>query len=223
MKKQQKHHKDAAAASAANFEDSDTSKVIDVKDFISMATAGGARYRKLVSDVADAVIKKVSLPEICGAQQTVQSALNGLNADFGDLSFGKDAEGNYGYKIGGADSVNPFNPLTAFAGEAFLSQGSVTTSSDNKGFTHTISGSANRSGTLLYIGYWWAPPFTSLTFSNATVDVVMPTINMIRDNNFGFVIGMVKFQATGSDMIVHYYDETNAGSTTIFHACWIFE
>lgn len=33
-----------------------------------------------------------------------------LNRDLGGLSFGQDANGNWGYKIGGADPVIPFKP-----------------------------------------------------------------------------------------------------------------
>lgn len=32
----------------------------------------------------------------------------GLSNDLGGLSFGQDANGNWGYKVGGADTVHPF-------------------------------------------------------------------------------------------------------------------
>lgn len=34
--------------------------------------------------------------------------IDALNRDLGGLSFGQDADGNWGYKIGGADTVTPF-------------------------------------------------------------------------------------------------------------------
>ncbi len=34
-----------------------------------------------------------------------------LNRDLGGLSFGQDAEGNWGYKTGGADTVTPFKSI----------------------------------------------------------------------------------------------------------------
>lgn len=36
--------------------------------------------------------------------------IDSLNRDLGGLSFGQDANGNWGYKIGGADPVIPFKP-----------------------------------------------------------------------------------------------------------------
>lgn len=36
--------------------------------------------------------------------------IDALSRDFGGLSFGQDANGNWGYKIGGADPVIPFKP-----------------------------------------------------------------------------------------------------------------
>ena len=39
-----------------------------------------------------------------------KTAVDTLNRDFGGLSFGQDANGNWGYKIGGADPVIPFKP-----------------------------------------------------------------------------------------------------------------
>ena len=37
-----------------------------------------------------------------------KTAVDTLNRDLGGLSFGQDADGNWGYKVGGADSVTPF-------------------------------------------------------------------------------------------------------------------
>ena len=37
-----------------------------------------------------------------------------LNRDLGGLSFGQDAEGNWGYKAGGADTVTPFKGAPDF-------------------------------------------------------------------------------------------------------------
>lgn len=37
-----------------------------------------------------------------------KTAVDTLNSDLGGLSFGQDADGNWGYKIGGADTVVPF-------------------------------------------------------------------------------------------------------------------
>ena len=37
-----------------------------------------------------------------------------LNNNLGGLSFGQDADGNWGYKIGGADTVNPFSNGTYY-------------------------------------------------------------------------------------------------------------
>ena len=38
----------------------------------------------------------------------MNGTINNLNRDLGGLSFGQDADGNWGYKVGGADSVTPF-------------------------------------------------------------------------------------------------------------------
>lgn len=37
-----------------------------------------------------------------------KTAVDTLNSDLGGLSFGQDADGNWGYKAGGADTVTPF-------------------------------------------------------------------------------------------------------------------
>lgn len=39
-----------------------------------------------------------------------KTKIDALNRDLGGLSFGQDANGNWGYKIGGADPVIPFKP-----------------------------------------------------------------------------------------------------------------
>ena len=38
----------------------------------------------------------------------MNGTINNLRRDLGGLSFGQDADGNWGYKIGGADTVTPF-------------------------------------------------------------------------------------------------------------------
>lgn len=38
----------------------------------------------------------------------MNGTINNLSRDLGGLSFGQDADGNWGYKIGGADTVTPF-------------------------------------------------------------------------------------------------------------------
>ena len=90
-----------AAASAANFDDTDTTPEIEVTDFMSMIAADGNRYRKLVSDVAEAVIKKVSMTDLCDEEQTVQEAVNGLNGILSGL-FGKDLNWStsHSFKVG---------------------------------------------------------------------------------------------------------------------------
>ena len=72
-----------AAASAANFDDTDTTPEIEVTDFMSMISSDGNRYRKLVSDVAEAIIKKVSMTDLCGDERSVAEALTFLYGKIG--------------------------------------------------------------------------------------------------------------------------------------------
>ena len=71
-----KESEEAAAQFAARFDDSDTSREINQTDFISMIASDGNRYRKLVSDVADTIIKRCIISELSGANQSVSDALN---------------------------------------------------------------------------------------------------------------------------------------------------
>ena len=61
--------------------------------------------------------------------------IDALNRDLGGLSFGQDAEGNWGYKIGGADPVIPFRRV------AYTSQMVTLGDSESAKFTFgTVSG-----------------------------------------------------------------------------------
>lgn len=45
--------------------------------------------------------------------------IDGLSRDLGGLSFAQDSEGNWGYKIGGADPVVPFNNFNSLEGKKY--------------------------------------------------------------------------------------------------------
>ena len=65
----------------------------------------------------------------------MNGTINNLSRDLGGLSFGQDAEGNWGYKIGGADPVIPFRRV------AYTSQMVTLGDSESAKFTFgTVSG-----------------------------------------------------------------------------------
>lgn len=64
------------------------------------------------------------------AIDTAEEAYTQLSSDLGGLSFGQDAEGNWGYKPSGADAVIPFKKIK--------SQTKTVSSGDNRAFRITF-------------------------------------------------------------------------------------
>lgn len=60
-----------------------------------------------------------------------------LNGNLGGLTFGQDEEGNWGYKIGGADTVHPFNSNNFVTGEATWEN---INNQETKGYTYVNLG-----------------------------------------------------------------------------------
>ena len=91
----------------------------DVTDYEQVGSTFGA---KQVNDMSSAVnsIEDVKAANNCTTTEpgfvldarqgkTLMDKSNELSRDLGGLSFAQDSEGNWGYKIGGADPVIPFN------------------------------------------------------------------------------------------------------------------
>ena len=118
-----------------------------------------------------------------------------LSRDLGGLSFAQDADGNWGYKIGGADTVTPFSGN--WHKVASLDPGGVTSVSGTFDFK-TVTSSYKK--LVLYRDIFpiitktvvgatdinWVPTAISYTYDNET-GIFTATI---KHNNSGYSIGM---------------------------------
>lgn len=95
------------AANRENIRSGETYRVIFGKIMKYLSEVGNAAYVGLANNCTT-TIAGFALDARQGKE--LMDRINELNRDFGGLSFGQDANGNWGYKIGGADPVIPFKP-----------------------------------------------------------------------------------------------------------------
>ena len=69
----------------------------------------------------------------------------GQNKNFGNLTFAQDADGNWGYKVGGADPVIPFGGSL----EPLVLEASQSYTADQSGYVLAFGASANANGSNL--------------------------------------------------------------------------
>lgn len=93
------------APSRENIKSGETHRVIFGKIMKYLSEVGNAAYVGLANNCTTTV-EGFALDARQGKE--LMDRINELNRDLGGLSFGQDAEGNWGYKTGGADPVIPF-------------------------------------------------------------------------------------------------------------------
>lgn len=107
------------AANRENIRSGETYRVIFGKIMKYLSEVGNAAYVGLANNCTT-TIAGFALDARQGKE--LMDQINELNRDLGGLSFGQDANGNWGYKIGGADPVVPFkSSKVAMGGFKFLS------------------------------------------------------------------------------------------------------
>lgn len=107
------------AANRENIRSGETYRVIFGKIMKYLSEVGNAAYVGLANNCTT-TIAGFALDARQGKE--LMDRINELNRDLGGLSFGQDANGNWGYKIGGADPVVPFkSSKVAMGGFKFLS------------------------------------------------------------------------------------------------------
>lgn len=106
------------AANRENIRSGETYRVIFGKIMKYLSEVGNAAYVGLANNCTT-TMAGFALDARQGKE--LMDRINELNRDFGGLSFGQDADGNWGYKIGGADPVVPFkSSKVAMGGFKFL-------------------------------------------------------------------------------------------------------
>lgn len=93
------------AANRENIRSGETYRVIFGKIMKYLSEVGNAAYVGLANNCTT-TIAGFALDARQGKE--LMDRVNELNRDLGGLSFAQDSEGNWGYKVGGADSVTPF-------------------------------------------------------------------------------------------------------------------
>lgn len=93
------------AANRENIRSGETYRVIFGKIMKYLSEVGNAAYVGLANNCTT-TIAGFALDARQGKE--LMDRINELNRDLGGLSFGQDADGNWGYKAGGADTVVPF-------------------------------------------------------------------------------------------------------------------
>ena len=93
------------AVNRENIRSGETYRVIFGKIMKYFSEVGNAAYVGLANNCTT-TIAGFALDARQGKE--LMDRINELNRDLGGLSFGQDADGNWGYKIGGADTVVPF-------------------------------------------------------------------------------------------------------------------
>ena len=93
------------AANRENIRSGETYRVIFGKIMKYLSEVGNAAYVGLANNCTT-TIAGFALDARQGKE--LMDRINELNRDLGGLSFGQDADGNWGYKAGGADTVIPF-------------------------------------------------------------------------------------------------------------------
>lgn len=103
-----------------------------------------ATYTAGMTAIKDLTVTCEEVPE--GASKKETAALLGkmdeLTENLGDLTFAQDADGNWGYKVGGADPVIPFGgslkPLVLEASQSYTA--------DQSGYVLAFGAAANANG-----------------------------------------------------------------------------
>ena len=93
------------APSRENIKSGETHRVIFGKIMKYLSEVGNAAYVGLANNCTTTV-EGFALDARQGKE--LMDRINELNRDLGGLAFAQDTEGNWGYKIGGADPVIPF-------------------------------------------------------------------------------------------------------------------
>ena len=120
------------AANRENIRSGETYRVIFGKIMKYLSEVGNAAYVGLANNCTT-TIAGFALDARQGKE--LMDRINELNRDLGGLSFAQDSEGNWGYKIGGADPVIPFRRV------AYTSQMVTLGDSESAKFTFgTVSG-----------------------------------------------------------------------------------
>lgn len=106
------------AVNRENIRSGETYRVIFGKIMKYFSEVGNAAYVGLANNCTT-TIAGFALDARQGKE--LMDRINELNSDLGGLSFGQDADGNWGYRIGGADPVVPFkSSKVAMGGFKFL-------------------------------------------------------------------------------------------------------
>lgn len=95
----------SSAVNRENIRSGETYRVIFGKIMKYLSEVGNAAYVGLANNCTT-TIAGFALDARQGKE--LMDRINELNRDLGGLSFGQDADGNWGYKAGGADTVTPF-------------------------------------------------------------------------------------------------------------------
>ena len=93
------------AVNRENIRSGETYRVIFGKIMKYLSEVGNAAYVGMANNCTT-TIAGFALDARQGKE--LMDRINELNRDLGGLSFGQDADGNWGYKAGGADTVTPF-------------------------------------------------------------------------------------------------------------------
>lgn len=99
------------AANRENIRSGETYRVIFGKIMKYLSEVGNAAYVGLANNCTT-TIAGFALDARQGKE--LMDQINELNRDLAGLSFGQDADGNWGYKTGGADTVIPFKGYPDF-------------------------------------------------------------------------------------------------------------
>ena len=106
------------AANRENIRSGETHRIIFGKIMKYLSEVGNAAYVGLANNCTTTV-EGFALDARQGKE--LMDRVNELNRDLGGLSFGQDADGSWGYRIGGADPVIPFkSSKVAMGGFKFL-------------------------------------------------------------------------------------------------------
>lgn len=100
-----------------------------------------ARSEGMISEEGDAF----SAENMNDFENRVANGFSEINKNLGDLTFAQDADGNWGYKVGGADPVIPFGgnlkPLVLEASQSYTA--------DQSGYVLAFGAAANGNGSNL--------------------------------------------------------------------------
>lgn len=98
------------AANRENIRSGETHRIIFGKIMKYLSEVGNAAYVGLANNCTTTV-EGFALDARQGKE--LMDRVNELNRDLGGIAFAQDADGNWGYKIGGADPVIPFKSISS--------------------------------------------------------------------------------------------------------------